>query len=61
MVTNIKITEEIELHPRTPVKKYQEMEDLDDKKALNYSEVLSNNMEKIREDFVAPSDEIDKK
>ena len=57
---NTKTTEYIEFHPRAPVLKNQEMEDLDDKEAPKDSVAPSNNIEKAREDFVAQSSEIDR-
>ena len=45
---------------RTPVLKYQAREDLDDKEALKDSVALSYNIEKARENFVAPSAKIEK-
>ena len=41
--------------------KNQSWEDLDDKEALDDSVAPSDNIEKIKEYFVAPSAEIDKK
>ena len=59
-VGNGKNTEEIEFHPRAPVIKYESREDLDDKEVPKDSVAPSDNIEKAKEDFVAPNSEIDK-
>ena len=57
---NVKITEEPEFHLRAPVLKDQARDDLDDKEEPKYSVSPSDNIERAKEDFVAPSSEIDK-
>ena len=59
-MSNAKITEEIQFHPRPTVLKYKAREDLNDKEAPKDSIAPSDNIEKAKEYSVTPSAEIEK-
>ena len=55
------LIEELEFHPGEPILKYQARENFYDKELTKDCVEPSDNKEKIKEDFVTPISEIDKR